>query len=60
MTVKELLIRRIRELPEDSTQEEILRELLFYGMVDRGLAQSQRGEGITSEELKRRIDSWRK
>ena len=60
MTAKELLIQRIQELPEDSTKEDILRELLFYEMVDQGLEQSKAGQVISTEELKRRMNICRK
>ena len=58
MTPKEHLIRAIEELPEDSSYEEILRELAFARMVERGLADSEAGRTISHEEMGRRIASW--
>lgn len=37
---KEELRKLIEEQPEDSSREEIVRELAFYVMVQRGLADS--------------------
>lgn len=57
-TPKEIMIRTIRELPDDSSYEEILRELAFARMVERGLADSAAGRTIEHEEMGRRIASW--
>ena len=39
---------------------EILRELAFARMVQRGLDDSQARRTITNEEMGRRIKTWRK
>lgn len=49
----------IQSQPEDSTYEEILRELVFARMVGRGLEDSREGRVISSEEMKRRLKTWR-
>jgi predicted transcriptional regulator len=54
-TPKDVMIRAIRELPDDSSYEEILRELAFARMVERGLADSEAGRTISHEEMGRRI-----
>ena len=59
-TVKEELIRLIQDQPDDSSQEEILRELAFAAMVERGIADSDAGRVISNDEMARRIESWRK
>jgi len=59
-TVKEDMIRLIREQPDDSSFEEILKELAFSRMVDRGLADSEAGRVISHEEMSRRIQAWPK
>lgn len=41
---KEELTKLIAEQPEDSSREEILRELAFHVMVERGLADSDAGD----------------
>lgn len=60
MTPKEHLLHTIEELPEDSSYEQILRELAFARMVERGLADSEAGRTISHEEMGRRIGSWAK
>jgi len=57
--VKDQLIRLIQDQPEDSSFEEIVRELAFATMVERGLADSDADRTISHEEMGRRIESWR-
>ena len=57
--VKEQLIRLIQDQPEDSSFDEIVRELAFATMVKCGLADSDAGRTISHEEMGRRIESWR-
>ena len=57
-TVKEELTGLIERQPEDSTREEIIRELAFHAMLERGLADSDAKRTITNEEMARRIRSW--
>ena len=59
-TAKEELTRLIERQPEDSSREEIVRELAFHVMVERGLADSDTNRTISNEEMGRRIRSWRK
>ena len=57
-TVKEELTRLIQGQPDDSSSEEIVRELAFHVMVERGLANSDARRTISNEEMERRIRSW--
>jgi predicted transcriptional regulator len=57
---KAQLIKLIEDQPDDSSVDEILRELAFAAMVERGVADSDAGRTITNEEMVRRIESWRK
>ncbi len=57
---KEELAKLIQEQPEDSSREEIVRELAFHVMVQRGLADSDAGRVISNDEMARRIRSWQK
>ena len=59
-TPKEELTRLIQGQPEDSSREEIVRELAFHVMVERGLADSDATRSISNEEMGRRIRSWQK
>ena len=59
-TAKEELTRLIEGQPEDSSREEIVRELAFHVMVERGLADADAKRTISNDEMGRRIRSWRK
>ncbi len=59
-TAKDELTRLIQAQPEDSSQEEILRELALHIMIERGLADSDEKRTISNEEMARRIRLWQK
>lgn len=59
-TAKEELTRLIKAQPEDSSREEIVRELAFHIMIERGLADADAKRAISNEEMARRIRSWQK
>ncbi len=59
-TAKEEMIGIIKDQPDDSSYDDLLRELAFKRMVDRGLNDSREGRTITNEEMQRRIQSWQK
>lgn len=59
-TAKEELTRLIQGQPDDSSREEIVRELAFHVMVERGIGDSDAKRTISNEEMGRRIRSWRK
>ncbi len=58
LSVKEKITGIIQALPEDSTYDEILKELAFHRMVEKGLEDSRKGKTISNEEMKRRIKTW--
>ena len=59
-TAKEAMIDIIGRQPDDSSYDEILRELAFARMVQRGLADSDAGRTLSDEDVKGKIDSWQK
>jgi predicted transcriptional regulator len=52
---KEELTKLIEDQPEDSSGDEIVRELAFHLMVQRGLADSDAGRVISNDDMARRI-----
>ncbi|NLX04107.1 MAG: hypothetical protein GXY33_03065 [Phycisphaerae bacterium] len=60
MTVKEKMKEIIEAQPEDATYEEIVRELAFAGMVERGLRDAREERLISNDEMGKRIRLWRK
>ena len=57
-SAREQALRIIEEQPEDSSYEDLIRELIFARMVERGLADSDGGRTISTEELERRVAAW--
>ena len=59
-TVKEKITEVVLSQPEDATYDEIMRELAFAKMVDRGLEDVRAGRVVSNEELGSRIRAWQK
>ena len=57
-TAKDELKTLLEQQPEDSSGEELVRELAFHIMIQRGLDDSNAGRTISNEEMGRRIRSW--
>lgn len=59
-TAKDQILQLVEQQPDDSSYDEILRELVFARMVERGLADAEAGRTISHEEMGRRLRSWAK
>ena len=59
-SAKEQMSKIIQEQPDDSSYDEVLRELAFARMVARGLEDSDAKRTISNEEMKHRIRTWGK
>ena len=59
-SAKEEIREIIREQPDDSSYDEILRELAFARMIERGLEDSRENRTISNETMKHRIKTWQK
>lgn len=60
MTAKESVKELLEKLPEDSKYEDIIAEIYFKLKVDEGFEQIDKGEYLTHEEVKKRLDKWLK
>ena len=60
LTAKEEMTKIIQEQPDDCSYDEILRELAFARMIERGLEDSRAKRTISNGEMKRRIQTWQK
>ncbi|MGJ0302690.1 hypothetical protein [Aliarcobacter cryaerophilus] len=59
MTAPKQLVKKIVDsLPEDTSYDEILKELAFNKMIQKGLKDSKDGKVISNKEMKKRIQSW--
>lgn len=55
---KERMARLIDQQPDDASYDDILRELAFARMIERGIADSDAGRVISNDEMQHRIRSW--
>ena len=55
---KQRMLEILERQPDDSSYDELLRELAFERMVERGVADVQAGRTISHEEMGRRIADW--
>ena len=56
-TAKEHIAEIVNRLPDDSSYDDIVRELAFDLMIQRGLKDSDEQRTISNEEMERRIKS---
>lgn len=57
-TVKERVKMVIDEMPDDVSIDEILQELVFQLMIDRGIADSDANRVIADTQLESEIEEW--
>jgi predicted transcriptional regulator len=57
---KQDLISILQQQPEDSSYEELIKELAFVGMINRGLRDVEAGRVSSDEDIRREITSWQK
>jgi len=60
MIAKNRMKALIDAQPDDATYDEILRELSFEHMVERGLKDAREGRVVSNEEMGSRIKLWQK
>jgi predicted transcriptional regulator len=58
-SAKQTVVDIIEGLPEDSSYDEILQELIMNRMIERGLADVEAGRTVSDEDMAKTIDSWR-
>lgn len=57
-TVKEKITEVVMAQPDDASYDEIIRELAFERMIERGMADVRANRVISDEEMARRIRTW--
>ena len=58
--VKEKITEIVQSQPDDASYEEILRELAFEHMVQRGLKDVREGQVVSNMVMEQQIRSWSK
>ncbi len=60
MSTREAVQTILRSLPPDVSLHEVAREIEFIAGVREGLAELDRGEGISVDEVRRELRTWAK
>jgi len=58
MTIKEMAIKSIEELPEGATWEDIQERINFMAGVRKGLRELDQGKGIPHEKIREEFREW--
>jgi len=58
MTSKEIVEDLLQRVPDDASLQDIAREIEFVAAVRQGLAELDRGERFSIEEIERELPSW--
>lgn len=58
MELKEQMLKTIQELPDDASVEDAIERLYLIYKIQRGVAQSERGELVSQEEARQRMARW--
>ena len=59
MTAKESVLKVVREMPEETTWEEIVDHLDVLAAIRKADEDAEAGHVYTHEEVKREVASWR-
>ena len=59
-TAKERFIKIIQEQPDDMDAEEILKELAFHQMIQRGITDVDEGRVLSHEQVENEVRTWGK
>ena len=54
---KAQIVKAVADLPETAPVEDAIERLLFLSSIEQGLAQAQRGETLTHEEVRQRLEA---
>lgn len=58
MTVKELALKSIQDLPENTTWGEVQERINFLAAIEEGLRELDEGKGIPHEEIEKEFARW--
>lgn len=58
--VKDRIMRIVRDQPEESSYDDILKELAFARMIDKGIEDADYNRIRSNSDVANLIDSWQK
>lgn len=59
-SVKDQILKAVQDLPDDATVESAMERLYLIYKIDQGIEQADRGQVVSQEEVKRRMEQWLK
>lgn len=59
-SVKDQILKAIQDLPDDATVESAMERLYLLYKIDQCIEQADRGQVVSQEEVKRRMEQWLK
>ncbi len=58
--VKGQILKAIQDLPDNSTVESAMERLYVLYKIEQGIEQADRGQVVSQEEARRRMEQWLK
>ena len=58
MLTKEKLLDSIRDFPAEFSIDDLVERLIFVQKIENGIAQGERGETYTTDQLKDKLAKW--
>lgn len=58
MTDKEVVQDLLRRIPDDTSLQDIVREVEFIAAVRKGLSELDNGQSVSVEEIEHDLSSW--
>ena len=58
MSSKEIVRELLEKLPEEASLTDIAQEIEFVAGIREGVAELDRGESLTADQLRERLRSW--
>lgn len=58
MSIKELVIEKIKEMPESSSFEEIEEHIHFMSGVQKAMDSIDSGKSLSTDQVRRNIKKW--
>jgi hypothetical protein len=58
MELKQQMLKTIQELPDDASVGDAIEQLYLIYKIQQGISQSKRGELVSQEEARQRMERW--
>jgi predicted transcriptional regulator len=59
-SVKDQILKAMHDLPDDATVESAMERLYILYKIEQGIEQADRGQVVSQDEVKRRMEQWLK